>query len=194
MSVAGTTAVNCVALTNVVANATLFHCTTEEATKLLPVKLSVNAAPWAVAEVVDRLPNVGVGFPALIVKVIAVELPPPGVGLNTVTEAEPAVCRSVPGTAAVSCVALTKVVVSATPFHCTTAPLTKLVPVNVSVNAGPPTVPKVGDTDANVGAGFAAFMVNVAPAEAPPPGAALNTVTVAVPAVAMLGAGTVTVS
>ncbi len=185
MSVAGTTAVNCAALTNVVVSATPFHCTTEVVTKLLPVTVSVNAAPWAVAEVVERVPNVGVGFPALRVNVIVVEIPPPGVGLNTVTEAVPADCKSVAGTVAVNCVALTKVVVSATPFHCTTEALTKLVPFNVSVNAGPSAVAEVGDRNPNVGVGFAALMVNVTAVEVPPPGVGLNTVTEAVPAVEM---------
>ena len=43
----------------------------------------------------------------LKVKVWALDVPPPGVSLNTVTEVVPAVVQSLAGTVAVSCVALT---------------------------------------------------------------------------------------
>lgn len=64
--------------------------------------------------------------------------------------------------------ALTKRVVSAMPFHCATAPVTKLLPVKVSENAGPPAVVEAGDRDANVGAGFGALIVNVSGLEVAP--------------------------
>jgi hypothetical protein len=76
------------------------------------------------------------------------------VGLTTVTEAVPAAAMSLDGTAAVNCVALTYVVVSAVPFHCTTeafAPFTKLVPFTVSVNAAPPTIAEAGTNEEIVG-------------------------------------------
>lgn len=81
---------------------------------------------------------------ALIVKVRAPDVPPPGVGLNTVTEAVPAAATSLTGTAAVNCVALPNVVVSATPFHFTAEVLMKFVPVRVSVKAAPPAVAETG--------------------------------------------------
>src|SRR5947208_1866293 len=48
------------------------------------------------------------------------------------------------GMLAVSCVELTKVVVRAAPFHSTVAPVTKFVPLAVSVKAGPPAVAELG--------------------------------------------------
>ena len=73
---------------------------------------------------------------ALIVKVRALDTAPPG--FRTVTEALPATAISAAGIAAVSWVALTKVVVRFAPFQRTTEPLTKLLPFTVSVKAGPP--------------------------------------------------------
>src|SRR5579871_1304954 len=62
----------------------------------------------------------------------------------TVMLAEPALAIRLAGTCAVSCVALTNVVASGEPFHCTAAPLTKFVPLTVSVNDGLPAVPDAG--------------------------------------------------
>ncbi len=84
--------------------------------------------------------------------------------------------------------ALTKLVVSADPFQLTTAPVTKPVPLTVSVNAEPPTVAFTGDTDVMVGIGFP--MLNDAAADVPPPGAGLAMVMLAVPLAAMSLAGT----
>lgn len=53
----------------------------------------------------------------LIVNVFAALVPPPGVGLKTVTLAVPAVLMSATGTVAVKVVPLTYVVVSFVPFH-----------------------------------------------------------------------------
>ena len=50
ISVAGTTAVNCVAFTNVVTRFALFHCTVAVFSKLLPFTVNVNAGPPAIAE------------------------------------------------------------------------------------------------------------------------------------------------
>ena len=66
------------------------------------------------------------------------EVPPPGAGLDTVTEAVFAVAMFVVGTEAVSWELLTKVVTSAMPFQFTVAPETNWVPFTVSVNPGPP--------------------------------------------------------
>src|SRR6202047_5294195 len=149
MSMLGTAAVNCVPLTNVVVSATPFHSIAEPLTKLLPVTVSVNAGPPAVAEVCESDVRMETGL--LIVKVTVLDVPPPGVGLNTVTEAVPGLVMSPAGTVAVSCVALINVVVNATPFHRTIAPLTKLVPVTISVNAGPPAVAEVCESDGRMG-------------------------------------------
>ena len=60
-----------------------------------------------VGETAVIAPGAGLLAPLLMVKVTAEELPPPGVGLVTVTDAVPVVVRSDAGTLAVSEVALT---------------------------------------------------------------------------------------
>jgi len=83
------------------------------------------------------------------------DVPPPGVGLNTVTCAVPALPISAAVIAAWSCVALTNVVVRLVPFQFTTElPLTKPVPFTVKVKAAPPAVALVGASVVIVGAGF----------------------------------------
>jgi hypothetical protein len=52
---------------------------------------------------------------------------------------------------AVNSVLLTTVVVRSLPFHCTTEPETKSVPVTVSVKAGPTAVAVDGERDVTVG-------------------------------------------
>jgi len=151
-SPAGTMAVTCVALTIVVVNATPFHSTTVPAKKFVPVSVSVNAAPPAVAVVGESEPKVGNG--SLIVNVIAADTPPPGAEFNTVTAAVPPTAISMAGTTAVSCVPLTTVVASATPFHFTTVPATKFVPVSVSVKPAPPAFAVVGESIARTGCGL----------------------------------------
>src|SRR2546422_830990 len=116
-------------------------------------------------------------------RLTALDVPPPGGGLNTVTRAVPAVTRSVAGITAVSCVAETYVVARSAPSPRTPAPATKFVPVTVSVNAGAPATAKTGFSPVVVGAGFT--IVRVCGFDAPPPGAGLTTVTCAVPAAAM---------
>jgi len=152
MSVALMAAVSCVALTTVVVRALPFQFTVEPFTKLLPVTVSVNAAPPATAPAGLKLVSVGAGL--LTEKVSAAEVPPPGVGVKTVTGTLPPVAMSAVVMPAVSCVALTNVVVRALPFQRTVEPLTKLVPVTVSVKAGPPAVALVDDNAVSVGTGL----------------------------------------
>ncbi len=73
----------------------------------------------------------------------------------TVTCAVPAAATSVARIAAVSCVALTNVVVRADPFHCTTAPDLKFCPFTVSVNAAEPAVVEAGASEVSVAAPLA---------------------------------------
>ena len=61
---------------------------------------------------------------------------------------------SVAGIAAVTCVALTKVVVRVAPFHLTTEPETKLLPLTVRVKAAPPAVALLGTRVVSAGTGF----------------------------------------
>src|SRR6185295_8834502 len=81
----------------------------------------------------------------LIVNVTAFDVCPPRKGLNTVTWAVPAVATSLAEIDAVNWVLLTKVVGRVTPFHWTTEPLQKFVPVNVRVKPAPP--PLFGETE-----------------------------------------------
>jgi hypothetical protein len=119
------------------------------------------------------------------------EVPPPGVGLTTVTVDEPGVAMSAAGTVAVSLVAFTNVVTSAVPFQSITEVLTKFVPVAVSVNVAPPGLAKAGLSEATVGRGLS--IVNVTEDDVPPPGVALKTVREAVPALTIFAAGTTAV-
>ena len=84
-----------------------FHSTTDEATKPLPLTVRGNAAPPAVALLGASEEIAGTGLLLLIVKVAALDVPPPGLGLTTVTLAVPALVMSAAGTWAVSLVALT---------------------------------------------------------------------------------------
>src|SRR5439155_13134505 len=190
MSAAVIAAVSWVALTKVVVRVLPFQRTVEPLSKLAPFTVRVNAIPPANALPGDRLLRVGAGL--LTVKVCAAEVPPPGAGVTTVTEAVPVAARSAAGIAAVSCVALTKVVVRAAPFHWTVAPFTKPLPVSVSVKPAPPTMALDGDSVVSVGAGL--LIVKVCAAEVPPPGAGVTTVTDAVPVAATSAAGSAVVS
>src|SRR6267143_5645078 len=190
MSAAVMAAVSWVALTKGVVRVLPFQRTVEPLRKLAPFTVRVNASPPANALPGDRLLRVGAGL--LTGKVCAAEVPPPGAGVTTVTEAVPVAARSAAGIAAVSCVALTKVVVRAAPFHCTVAPFTKPLPVSVSVKPAPPTIALDGDSVVSVGAGL--LIVKVCAAEVPPPGAGVTTVTEAVPVAAMSAAGIAAVS
>src|SRR5690242_7699983 len=71
--------------------------------------------------------------------------------LRTATDAWPALAMSLAGMAAVSCVALTNVVGRLSPFHVTMLPATKLLPVAVSVNPGPPGAAEFGESAVRVG-------------------------------------------
>jgi hypothetical protein len=128
--------------TKVVVRGLPFHCTVEEEIKPVPVTVSVNAAPPACA--LAGFSDVAVGAGLLMVNVSALEVPPPGVGFITVTDAVPAVAMSAAVMAACKLVLETKVVVRALPFHCTTEEATKLVPVTLNENAAPPADTELG--------------------------------------------------
>ena len=87
---------------------------------------------------------------------------------------------------------LTNVVVRADPFTCTSDPLTKLLPLTVSVKPALPAVTFVGEMLDIEGTGL--LTVSVAADEVPPPGAALLTVMERLPPEAMSLAEIVAVS
>jgi hypothetical protein len=184
MRLAGAAAVSFVALTNVVVRAVVPHFAFAPEAKFVPLIVRVKAAPPAAAELGLRL--VMVGITELMVNLAAADVPPVVV---TVMLAVPAVAIRPAGTAAVTWLALTNVVVSTVVPHCTFAPETKFVPLIVRVKAAPPAVAELGLRLVMVGGGR--LMVNVAPADVPP---VVVTVTLAVPIVAIRLAGTLAVS
>ena len=154
--------------------------TTEVDTKPDPLTVSVKPAPPAVALAGDSEVSAGTGL--VIAKAWAFEVPPPGAGFVTVTFTLPAAAISAAGTVAMICVLVTEegVIAGFAPKF-TVAPLTKPVPVRVSVNAGPPVVALVGERDARTGGGF--VIANVTDPLVPPPGAGFDTVTGKLPMV-----------
>src|SRR5580658_1964427 len=121
----------------------------EVLTKLVPLTVSVNAGPPTV--VLAGASEVTVGTGLLIEKAAVPEVPPPGAGFVTVILAEPVLTMSLAGTCAVTWVALTKLVASAVPFQFTVEPLTKPLPLTVSVNAAPATIALGGESELIVG-------------------------------------------
>ena len=90
---------------------------------------------------------------------VTVKVTPPdvnGPGLTTVTVGVPADATSVAGIAALSWVAETNVVATATPFQSTTEVARKCVPFTVKVKAAAPAVAEVGEMVVMVGATAAA--------------------------------------
>src|SRR2546427_417657 len=136
-SVAETAAWSLVLLTNVVTRFAARR-TTEDGTKLLPVSVSVNAAPPGVALL--GLIAVRNGMGLTMDRPWAVEVPPLGPGVKTVMVSVPAAAMSEASTVAVNLVTDTYVVARALPLTCTTELATKFVPVAASVKGGPPTV------------------------------------------------------
>ena len=82
--------------------------------------------------------SVTVGVAPVIGKLNAFEVPPPGAGLTTVTDAVPGFATSVAVIAAVSCVLLINVVVRGEAFQSTCEPETNPAPFTVRVNAPDP--------------------------------------------------------
>jgi hypothetical protein len=89
-----------------------------------------------------------------MVKLIALEVPPPGAGLVTVTPGVPVEAMLAAGMAAVNCVELTNVVAGADPPKLTIEPATKFVPLIVSVKAAPPATVLLGEIAVIVGVGL----------------------------------------
>lgn len=77
----------------------------------------MNAALPEAAAVGEIAVSAGAGL--ITLKDVALDVPPSGLGLVTVTLAVPVLVRSEAGTWAVRLVALTNVVLRALPFHCT---------------------------------------------------------------------------
>jgi hypothetical protein len=145
-------AVNCVLLTKVVVRSAPFQRTFAVETKDAPFTVSVKPALPASALEGEIVLIVGEGL--LIVNVCAPDVPPPGVGLKTVTFTVPPVATSLAGIAAVNCVLLTKVVVRSAPFQRTFELEMNEEPFTVSVNPGSPALALVGEMEVKTGTGF----------------------------------------
>ena len=125
----------------------LFTLTTDCGAKFVPVitKVAVADPASTVAGEMEVIAGTLLGA-GVIVKVREVaDVPPPGEVVNTVTRAVPGLAIRLAGTLVVIWLVLRKVVTSALPFHSTTEPGEKLLPVTVKVNAVPPACPIVGD-------------------------------------------------
>jgi hypothetical protein len=202
-SAEGICATNCVAEIKLVGRLAPFHLTTDVPTKLLPVTVSTNAGLPAFVAPGLMLVSCGAGAGAVMVNGNAFDVPPPAPavfgGVKTVTLAVPALAMSEAGICAVNCVGEITVVGRFAPFQRTSEAAVKLLPVAVNTNAGLPASAVFGRMLASVGAeGGSAVIVNgngfeVLPA-GPPATDGLKTVTLAVPAVARLEAGTVAVN
>src|SRR5438093_4278893 len=153
-SAAVSCAVSCVADPNVVGRAVPFTCTTELPANPDPVAVSVKAPPPTATLVGLILVSVGTGGGGVTVSVAPLDVPPPGAGLNTVMVGVPVLATSAARIAAVTWVAVPKLVVRGTPLTCTTAPATKPVPVTVNVNAGLPAARLAGFNAVMVGTGL----------------------------------------
>lgn len=162
-SAADIEAVSWLEFTKVVGLLEPFQLTVAPLTKLVPLTVRVNAEPFTRAFVGLREVITGVGL--LIVNVTGEEVPPPGVGVKTVTAAVPPEVISEARTEAFRVVELTKLVVRLLPFQRTMLPLTKFVPVTVSVKAAEPEVTASGLSVVSVGTGFPALwlIVSVGP-------------------------------
>jgi hypothetical protein len=157
---AGTVAVTWLAFTTVVAKAVPLKFTTESPPKLLPLTVSVNAAPPAVALV--GLMELSAGADPTV-KLTELDARPPEV---TVTGNVPAVAIRLAGIDAVNWLGFATVVLSAVPLKLSEAPAENPVPFTVSVKAGPPAVALVGERELMAGVTGKAALFEVAPPDA----------------------------
>jgi len=141
-------------LTKPVKRFVLFTLTTDCGAKFVPLMSSV--APGDPARTVVGEMDVMAGTllgAGVIVKVRLPDVPPPGVLVKTTTVAVPGLTIRPDGTIAVMLLTLRKVVTSALPFHSTSEPGEKFLPVTVRLNVVPPACVIVGDIDWREGFG-----------------------------------------
>ena len=154
-------------LTKVVVRGLPFQSTTEVLVKPDPFTVIVKSGVPAGAA--DEESDVTMGTPLVTENVTAAEVPPPGEGLNTVTETLPTLATSEDGMDAVNWVALTKFVARLAPFQRTTELEMKEEPFTVSVNAPSPALALVGEMDVRLGTGFEGVGVPPPPPSLPQP-------------------------
>lgn len=135
----------------------LKHAAVIVAPMVSPVNVTVSVVVCPCVTVKVEVPVDAVTAPAVpagvsMANVMAEDVPPPGVGLKTVTDAVPTVVRSVLRMAALICVVLTNVVTRGEPFQFTTDPGTKFVPFTVRLNPAEFCGVTMGERLARVGA------------------------------------------
>jgi hypothetical protein len=135
-----------------VGNGVPSNCTTEVPTKPVPVTLRVNELPVATTGFGEMLETDGTGL--FTVSVNAPETPPPGAGLETVTDKYAPTATSEAEIVADNWVPLIKVVGCEAPFTCTTDVGTKLAPVRVSVKLELPARTLAGEMPESDGRGL----------------------------------------
>jgi hypothetical protein len=143
--------------TYVVALLAPFHLTTEVATNPLPVTVRVKAGLPAATLLGVKVVTAGTGGAWAIVSDSAADSPPPGLGVNTVTEAVPAAATSPAPMAARSSEPPTYVVLRLLPFHLTTELGTKPLPFSVRVNGSRPRPRRRGIESSGRGRGSEAW-------------------------------------
>src|SRR5215470_7844141 len=151
--------------------------------KFVPVTARVNCPPPARTGFGLSAVIAGVGFGGGVTcRMAAADVPPPGVGVNTVMLAAPGLGMFAEVILAVNCVALPNVVGRLLPLIRTTDELTKPLPVTIRSKSGLPACTVVGLIIVMRGIGFGVAMVKSIVFEGPPPGDGLTTRTVAAPA------------
>ena len=148
----GTAAVREEPETKVVASAVPFHSTLEVEMNPEPVTVRLKPVAPTWTEAGETPLSTGAGL--VMLKLSALEEPPPGVGFTTVMLAVPAAARLAVETTAVSEEAETKVVGSIVPFHSTWDVETNPEPVTVRLVAAEPTGTEVGARDETLGIGL----------------------------------------
>lgn len=150
---AGTTAVTCPLLTNVVASAEPFHNTCASFAKLLPLAVNTNCAAPAVTAAGEIDASVGAEpAPLPTVNDTAEEVPPPGAGVCAVMASVALLAKSPANNAILICVGETYVVTRFEPFTLPTVLGVKFDPVKTTVCAGEPAAKLLGETLVAVGA------------------------------------------
>ena len=158
-----------VELPNVVVRGEPFRVTDESRTKPVPVRVTAADALPARIDDGDSAERAGNGFLTLTGR--TKEVPPPGGGFTTAIWSVPALEISVERTFASKLVEFRKMVDRMLPLTVTADCATKLLPVTVSANVGPPVETVVGDREVICGKGLVTgLMVNVSGWVIPPPG------------------------
>jgi hypothetical protein len=146
--------------------------TTEVVTKFDPFTVKTKVASPTVLLVGSM--SVTAGTRLLTVKLTAEEVPPAGVGLNTVIGKLPPVCTSAAVICAVNWVELTRVAGRLLPLKRTIELPLKLVPLTVNTKSASPAILLAGEMLLTVGTGL--LTVRFTAVVLPPLGAGLKTV------------------